>query len=109
MTIEYQRRYKEIPTLVIDSTDNIAKEDIKMFQALLKKAKSLVNNHQINIVLVSSEGSVIPALKDISERSRCACIYHVPDIGEEKAVDILINNKCEESLAKKIAKLCDGR
>ena len=56
MTIEYQRRYKEIPTLVIDSTDNIVKEEIKMFQALLKKAKSLVNNHQMNIVLVLRRG-----------------------------------------------------
>jgi hypothetical protein len=35
-------------------------------------------------------------------------VFHVPDVGEEKAVDILINNKCEESLAKEIAKLCDG-
>ena len=60
-------------------------------------------------MVVSSEGSVIQALKAISERSRCATIFHVPDVGEEKSVDILINNKCEESLAKEIAKLCDGR
>ena len=80
-----------------------------MFQGLLKKAKSLVNSHKMNIVLVSSEVSVIPALKAISERSRCARIFHVPDVGEEKTVDILINHKCGESLAKEIAKLCDER
>ena len=85
------------------------KEKPEMFKALLKKGKSLVNNKVMNVVFVSSEGSVIPALKAASEQSRCARVFHVPDIGEEKAVDILIQNKCEESLAKEIAKLCNGR
>ena len=102
------KRYKEIPTLVIDSTNNIVKEKPEMFKALLKKGKSLVNNKVMNVVFVSSEGNAIPALKAVSERSQCARVFHVPDIGEEEAVDILIQNKCEESLAKEIAKLCDG-
>ena len=109
MSLKYQKRYKEIPTLVIDSTDNIVKENPEMFKTLLKKGKSLVNNKVMNIVFISSEEDVIPALKAASERSRCARVFHVPDIDEDKAIDILTQNKCEESLAKEIAKLCDGR
>jgi hypothetical protein len=39
MIIKYQRRYKELPTLIIDSTDNIAKEQTKMFQALFQESQ----------------------------------------------------------------------
>ena len=52
MSLKYQKRYNEIPTLVIDSTNNIEKEKPEMFQALLKKGKSLVDNKVMNIVFL---------------------------------------------------------
>ena len=101
--------FKKVPVLLIDSADALAKRDEEAFACLLAHCKSLANKHVIGVLLVSSEGHVIPKLNQLSERSRCAPVFHVPDIINNKAEEFLRNYSYSDSLAEKIAFLCGGR
>ena len=101
--------FKKVPVFVIDSADALAKRDEEAFACLLAHCKSLANKHVIGVLLVSSEGHVIPKLNQLSERSRCAPVFRVPDIMNDKAEEFLRNYSYSDSLAEKVASLCGGR
>ena len=104
----YTKRYKEIPTIVIDAADTVAKGDSVMFDVLIRSCKRLANNKIINILLVSSEGHVVPAVRDMSEGTR-KVVYHFPDISIKEATHLLMMHGEEKPLAEKIGRISDGR
>lgn len=101
--------FNKVPTLVIDSADTIAKRDEKAFGCLLAHCKHLANQKVMSVMLVLSEGHVIPKLNEVSERSRCAPVIHIPDISNDKAAEFLRSYGCSHALAEKVAPLCGGR
>ena len=109
MAVAFKKKFKYHPTLVIDSVDSIAKADKVMFTTLIKSAKEMVNSTLMQIVLVSSEGHVIPMLDDHSERTRSARVFHIPDLSLQETKEIFRNQGLTETLAKKLSVLCDGR
>lgn len=109
MAIAFNKKFKYPPTLVIDSVDRIAKDDKVMFTTLIQRAKDMVNSGLLHIVLVSSEGHVIPMLDKQSERTRSARVFHIPDLSQQEAKELFMKRGLTETLAKKLSVLCDGR
>ena len=68
--VEYKEQKGRVPVLFLDGADLFAKWDEAVFARLLIHAKvlanNLANNNILSIVFVSSEGSVLPLLKDSS-------------------------------------------
>ena len=104
----YKRKYGQIPTLFIDGVDLLAKDDKKLCCRLITLAKILANNKKLKVVLVSSEGTIMPLLEMLSAANR-ALVYEVEDIDDEKAEIYLIENGIEEDTAKKLVNLIGGR
>ena len=105
---KFKSKYGRQPVLVIDGVDLLAKEDKQVFLKLVDRAKFLSNSRTVKVVLVSSEGSVIPLIKKSSSRSRMAKIVEVVDIPDDKALQYLMYAVPKE-LAEKIVPLCGGR
>ena len=97
------------PTITIDSTDHIAKTDRVLFRTLITSTNRLVNNKVANIGLVSSEGHVLPALDEQSERTRSAKIFHVRDISIADAQKLLIKNGLSQQVSEGVTELAGGR
>ena len=108
-TVEYEEQKGRVPVLFLDGADLLAKWDEAVFARLLVHAKVLANNNILSIVFVSSEGSVLPLLKDSSGNNRSNKIVEVLDISDEKALNYLIEGGVLERVAKKIVEMVGGR
>ena len=82
---------------------------LSLLDCLYVHAKVLANNNILSIVFVSSEGSVLPLLKDSSGNNRSTKIAQILDISDEKALNYLIEGGVLERVAKKIVEMVGGR
>ena len=80
-------REKKIPVLFLDDVDVLAKHDPSLFTTLITLAKVLANKNELKIVLISSEGTVMSLLEDLSATNR-AIIYEVGDVEDEGVLNI---------------------
>ena len=78
---------KKIPVLFLDGVDVLAKHDPSLFTTLITLPKVLANKNELKIVLISSEGTVMSLLEDLSATNR-AIIY---EVGDEEGVEYLYN------------------
>ena len=92
---------KKIPVLILDGVDVLAKHDPSLFTTLITLAKVLANKNELKIVLISSEGTVMSLLEDLSATNR-AIIYEVGDVEDEEGIKYLMKNGIDESLANKL-------
>jgi len=104
----YYKEVGEIPMLVIDGVDMLAKHDPKLCCQLITHAKVLANMKKLTIVLVSSEGSIMPLVKKLSATNR-SIICEVGDIDTDDALRFLTENGVGVTLAKKIVDYISGR
>ena len=58
----YSRKFGEIPVLCIDGVDLLAKREEMLCEALITLAKVLANSNKLKLVLISSEGGIMPFL-----------------------------------------------
>ena len=58
-----------MPTFFIDGIDLVAKSDENVFRKIVNEAKCLANAGSLRIVLVSSEGTIMPLLQNVSSYS----------------------------------------
>ena len=107
-SIKYKKNMGRIPVLVIDGIDVLAKHNEELCCQLITTAKILANRKMINIILVSSEGSVILLLNKLSAINR-SVICEVADIGDDKAREFLMRHGFDVTLAKKIVDCVGGR
>ena len=75
---EYKVKHNCVPVLFIDGVDLLAKHDERMCRKLITAAKIMANSSILKIVLISSEGSILP-IEELYARNR-ARIYEVDDI-----------------------------
>lgn len=54
--------------MVLDTIDTLAKTDNVLFEHLVWICKRVVNDGVLNVVMVSSEGRVVPLVKNLSEK-----------------------------------------
>ena len=78
--------------LVIDGVDVLAKHNEELCCQLITNAKILPNRKTINIVLVSSEGSVVPLLKKLSATNR-SVLCEIGGIGTDDVRGFLMWRK----------------
>jgi len=93
---EYKVKHNCVPILFIDGVDLLAKHDEKMCRKLITAAKIMANSSVLKIVLISSEGSILPIIEELSARNRVH-IYEVDDIGD--AVQYMIKQGFTENVA----------
>ena len=96
--------------LFIDGADFIAKYQPELYVSLMDHAKVFANSKNITIILVSSEGDVMPLVEKSSSSSRKAEIVEVGDIDLSNADEYLEKNGIGSSkLRKDIVDLVGGR
>ena len=81
--------------LFIDGVDLLAERDLDLCGALIALAK------KIKMVLISSEGAVMPFLQQLSASNR-AVVYEIGDLKEEKAIEYLMMMKLTHAEATRL-------
>ena len=67
----------------------------------------LANTNKLRVVLISSEGTIMPLLAKLSATNR-VIIYEVGDVHDDDAVWYLVRGGVDESLAKKLVNCMEG-
>lgn len=62
---KYISKYGKAPVLFIDGIDILAKREEELCKTLITQAKILANGSKIKIVLISSEGTILPLMKEL--------------------------------------------
>ena len=104
----YAKKYQQIPVLFIDGVDILAKHTPKLCEVLITLAKIMANNNKLKVVLVSSEGTIMPHLKRLSAANR-ASVYEVNDVTDEEATAYLIKREVPKDKAENVVKCVGGR
>ena len=107
-SVTFKEEHGFVPCLFIDGVDLLAKEDQAAFIALIDRAKHLSNSNTSRIVLVSSEGMVMPLFRTTSSISRATKVREVVDISDGKAVCFLLIHM-PENTANAVAEITGGR
>ena len=100
VSVKYKKKMGQVPVLVIDGVDLLAKHNEELCCQLITNAKIFANRKTLNVVLVSSEGSVVPLLNKLSATNR-SVICEIGDIGTVDAHAFLMQNGVDATLAKK--------
>ncbi len=104
-----KKRLEHVPVIFVDGVDLIAKHHAKLFEFLVEQVKRITNHGIINVVLVSSEGHVIPLLDSTSANSRLNTIVEVLDIDEAQSVRYLTHHGFDNAIAERLWSLVGGR
>ena len=107
--IMFKETYGYVPTLFIDGTDLLAKNNKELTKHLISHAKILSNEKTLRIVLISSEGSVVPLLGDFSHMNRSTKVMEIGDISDEHAIKYLNKYIVSEELCAKLVAYIGGR
>ena len=105
----FQAKYKKMPVLFIDSIDVLAEEDEKLVTSLLSHAKYLANQDLLKVVLISSEGSVMPIIRRFSGANRVPKIFEITDVDDSCATEYLIGNGIPDKLSMMLINYFGGR
>jgi len=98
-----------VPCLFIDGVDLLTKKNKKMFLQLVSYAKECANNRLLRIVMISSEGSIMPILNKTSAMNRSACVVEVGEISYNQSLKHLVNGGIGEMSSTKLAQHFGGR
>ena len=104
----FREKHGFMPTFFIDGIDLVAKSDKNVFRKIVNEAKRLANAGSLRIVLVSSEGTIMPLLHNNSSYSRAKTI-EILDIDKEKTVQYMVDYEMPEMLAINVFALVGGR
>ena len=99
-----------VPVLFIDGVDMLAKWHKHAFIQLVDAAKRLANSGKLRIVLVSSEGNVMPPMnKTLSINRASGQVLEVQDLDDKVALKYLVDRGMSESLSKRVVEHIGGR
>ena len=101
--LHFKAKYGFSPCLFIDGVDLLGKNNPEAFIHLVDRAKYLANRDTLRLILVSSEGSILPLLQQTSSTTREARVVEVADIPDEKAEKYL-SKSMPEDIAKAVVK-----
>lgn len=97
--------------LCIDGVDLLAKRlkrDKKLCNALISLAKLMANTNKLKVVLITSEGAIMPFLEEFSAANR-SLVYEIGDLDEEQAMRYLLGKNMRQDTAKKVVSCVGGR
>ena len=104
----YYEKYNQRPTMIIDAIDWLAKNDEKLFKALLFEVKKAVNDSNLNIILVSSESHLLPKLDEQPEKMR-SFVFHIGDIKCSDAEEFFKHGGIPKNLIPRIREVTGTR
>ena len=104
----YTRKSGKVPLLCIDGVDLLAKRDEKLCSALISLPKPMANTNILKVVLVRSEGTIMPFLEKLSAVNRCL-VYQIGDLDDDQAMAYLLSQNVKQDAAKKIISCVGGR
>lgn len=105
----FMNKHGMMPCVFIDGVNLLASENEKVFLQLVSYAKEFANNRLVHIVMVSSEGSVMPILNKTSAMNRSACLIEVNDIPYSEALMYLRNGGIPDTISTKLVQYFGGR
>lgn len=94
--------------MVLDGVDLIAKADPKVFVYLIDCAKYLANLKHLRIVLVSSEGNVMPLIGITSSKTRITSVCEIVDL-PDKEVKEFLHVEMDEDIVEQVLAITGGR
>jgi len=103
--IKFTEEHGKHPTLFIDGVDLLVKTNEDLFIHLLMQ---VTNEGLVIIVLVSSEGAVVPIIQKFAGVSRCNKMFKVTDT-DDVAIDYLMKMGFSSNLSKKLVQYTGGR
>ena len=106
---KFYTEYHHYPTLFIDGVDLLAKAEEETFSHLLMQAKRLANDGIATVVLVSSEGTVVPVIQEFSGSSRSTRLFEIGDVPDDLAEEHLVKMGLPNNRAKKLVGYLGGR
>lgn len=106
---KFQAKHGKIPFLFIDGIDVLANKDEELVTCLLSHAKYMSNHDILKVVLISSEGSIMPLVKKFSGINRAPKIFEIVDIEESLAIDYLKDHGLSENLSAMLIDYFGGR
>ena len=68
----------------------------------------MANEGTLKIVLITSEGIIMPLLEVFSAMNR-ALLYEIADVMDKKALEFLMDNNIDEDVARELVKCVGGR
>ena len=105
----YTKRYGDMPVLFLDGCDILAKRDASVVETLIQFAKTFADDRVMTIVLVSSDGSILPILHKSSLCTARSVIFEVGDISDESAIKYLTSNGLPQNVSTEVTKYVGGR
>jgi len=100
-------KYGKVPVVFIDGIDLLVNRNSVLCEVLITLAKVLTNAETPKLVLVSSEGTIMPFLERMSATNR-VLICEINDV-DEKDVDYLVKNNIGRNRAKNVVRCIGGR
>ena len=85
----YTSKHGVPPVLVLDDMDLVAKKDPEFFVKMQDFAKKCADTGMLSVMLVVSDGRVLPLLQSSSAITRAGDICEVGDISDEEARGLL--------------------
>eukprot|EP01129_Flabellula_baltica_P002035 TRINITY_DN118_c0_g1_i1.p1 TRINITY_DN118_c0_g1~~TRINITY_DN118_c0_g1_i1.p1 ORF type:complete len:398 (+),score=69.86 TRINITY_DN118_c0_g1_i1:268-1461(+) len=82
----YYNKHDKPCVLIIDDVNRLAKKDFETFEELIVTAKRGGDQGTLQVILVSSEGSVPASLRSISESSRMDDLIYIGDVNEKDTI-----------------------
>ncbi len=106
----FKKNFGRTPCLIIDGVDLLVKFDAKAFVRLVDLAKIHANAGDLCLILVSSEGHVMPLIfGDTSSRTRMALVIEILDFTDEDALKYLTSKSVPTKVAKDVVECAGGR
>ena len=106
---QFKSIYGKAPTLFIDGADMLAKYQKDLFINLINRAKVLANDDIMNVVFVSSEGSILPVVQSLSAVGRCSKLFEIMDIQDDLAVNFLVGAGLPKHIGEEFVRYAGGR
>lgn len=107
MCVKYKMQNGTVPVLFLDGMDLVAiKHDPILCKHIVTHAK--LNMKVLKIVIISSDGTIMPLLGDLSAMNR-AVIYEVGDITDVEAMNYLTKNQIAKDVARQLVSLIGSR
>jgi len=98
-----------LPVLVVDSVEELAKQDPAFLEVLQNFAKKCADKRSLRVIFVGSGGDTLPFLESFTSFSRGLRFgSDYLDISDAEGVRYLVHNGLDEDLAKELVKDITG-
>lgn len=104
----YKKKTQKGTCSLHQGVDLLTKANKKVCDCLITLAKIMANSNEMKIILVSSEGAIMPMLEGLSA-ANWAIVYEIGDVSDEKACVYLVRNGIVKEKSDELVAFIGGR